>query len=274
MVINLYFYTHNYKLGYINLFFLAYNEKDYSRFSMAYFGEEYKEKVESVTPKIKDLEEEAFVQEITKSLLGFTKKLIKGMVKAFLPLEIDVKPFVYLFIYFSLTKTKILKIIIFYFQMSGMDSKVDLLKLLLTNKEGGVPSYLYAFKYHGSEHYFAKKEGSWLKNYVTLLDDNVYLFKPEKVLSDEDKRMSKIMVDLWTSFAQNGVPKTNELDIEWPQIEDTDGPYLILDKSVKIGTDYSKELTPLIDCESSNDCEWLDDSGVENFVATLDNDLK
>lgn len=50
-------------------------------------------------------------------------------------------------------------------------------------------------------------------------DDKLYLFpyppgKPD-ALNERDTAMAKLMVDLWTSFAAEGVPKSDRLTVPW-----------------------------------------------------------
>lgn len=55
---------------------------------------------------------------------------------------------------------------------------------------------------------------------ITHADDNIYLFPyPSNVakLNENDTKMAQMMVDLWTSFATNGVPTL-------PRIQDESNP--------------------------------------------------
>lgn len=60
---------------------------------------------------------------------------------------------------------------------------------------------------------------------VSHADELIYLLpKPKEVgdLNSDDKEMAEKMVDLWTSFVKNGVPKlTSDPQFEWPPMTST-----------------------------------------------------
>ncbi|MGD9157476.1 MAG: carboxylesterase family protein [Desulfobacteraceae bacterium] len=60
-------------------------------------------------------------------------------------------------------------------------------------------------------------------NYVFGHVDNNFNF----MYTDEDKKLSSIMMDYWTSFAKNGDPNKEDLP-EWPQFNDGDNAVLYL----------------------------------------------
>lgn len=75
-------------------------------------------------------------------------------------------------------------------------------------------SFLYTFDHRGQFTRFKYEEDHL--NYpfdggVSHSDDNLYIFpypSSKSQLNEDDTRIAKIMVDLWTSFAANGVPST------------------------------------------------------------------
>lgn len=77
-------------------------------------------------------------------------------------------------------------------------------------------------------------------------DDLIYLFPYPKnvaVLNDADRKISHILLDLWTSFAENGIPKTGESNEKesWPSLSELVGPYLHINRTLGIGENYINE---------------------------------
>jgi len=78
-------------------------------------------------------------------------------------------------------------------------------------KFSGAPVYPYLFNYRGSYSYvqlLGQKPSDWG---VSHLDDLIYLFNntstyPTLKTTDEDYKVSRIMIDLWTNFAKIGEP--------------------------------------------------------------------
>uniref|UniRef100_A0A182VPB2 Carboxylic ester hydrolase n=1 Tax=Anopheles merus TaxID=30066 RepID=A0A182VPB2_ANOME len=108
-------------------------------------------------------------------------------------------------------------------------------------------TYLYSFDYQGEHTRFGY--GANTSHYPFLggahhSDDNIYLFPyPEHVtrLNTADTLMSEIMVDLWTSFAIDGVPKSSRGVPAWPKVNGPTGPYLHINNPFSIGTNYYDE---------------------------------
>lgn len=82
-------------------------------------------------------------------------------------------------------------------------------------------TWLYTFNYKGEHTRFGY--GADISKYpfeggVSHSDENIYLFpwpKSAAKLNEADTKISKKMVDLWTSFASNGVPSCSEVPT-WP----------------------------------------------------------
>ncbi|XP_050067730.1 glutactin-like [Anopheles maculipalpis] len=111
-------------------------------------------------------------------------------------------------------------------------------------------TYLYSFDYVGEHTRFGY--GSDTSHYpfdggVHHSNDKLYLFpyppgKPDK-LNENDTAMAKLMVDLWTSFASEGVPKSAHLTVQWNPMEHYAGPYLHIDDPQSVGDNYYVEFT-------------------------------
>ncbi|XP_034945771.1 esterase FE4-like [Chelonus insularis] len=93
----------------------------------------------------------------------------------------------------------------------------QVLQLQLISQRTKSSCYFYSFEYRGT---FSKTSSILHSNKnigVTHGDDLIYLFPSSPAeydflnltMSDEDKKMVNIMVDLWTNFAIHGVPKTS-----------------------------------------------------------------
>jgi len=95
----------------------------------------------------------------------------------------------------------------------------------------------------GEHHRFGETEIQDFES-VSMGDDNIYLFPfpdTDSKLNRKEKYMAKTMVDLWTSFAMNGVPSSPGLPV-WPKMESTScGPYMKIDQVSEVGYDYQDE---------------------------------
>ncbi|XP_058123515.1 glutactin-like [Anopheles ziemanni] len=108
-------------------------------------------------------------------------------------------------------------------------------------------TYLYSFDYKG-EHtrfgYGASTAHYPFEGGTHHSDDNIYLFPyPSDVtnLNAADTLMSEIMLDLWTSFAIDGVPRSNRSFPTWPKVNGPTGPYLHINNPATIGTNFYDE---------------------------------
>lgn len=83
---------------------------------------------------------------------------------------------------------------------------------------------MYTFDYRGEISQIdaiTNDTNDLLYNYVHHADDLFYLFPhPFKnhTLNKDDARVAQTFVDLWTSFAIDGVPKSDKLKKEWPPL--------------------------------------------------------
>ncbi|XP_058835764.1 glutactin-like [Topomyia yanbarensis] len=109
-------------------------------------------------------------------------------------------------------------------------------------------TYLYTFDYEGEHTRFGYGQNTSHYPYeggVHHSNENIYLFpSPVEVakLNDPDTRMSEMMVDLWTSFAIDGVPKSDSAQ-QWPPVDSLIGPYLHLNSPATIGQNFYREFT-------------------------------
>ncbi|XP_055692894.1 glutactin-like [Lutzomyia longipalpis] len=111
-------------------------------------------------------------------------------------------------------------------------------------------TYLYTFNYKGQYTRFGY--GADITKYpfeggISHSDENLFLFpwpKSAAKLNEEDTKIAKKMVDLWTSFVSEGVPQSTEIS-SWPAMTEVVGPYLKIDKSDSIGQDFRDEFTVL-----------------------------
>nr|XP_019524887.2 glutactin-like [Aedes albopictus] len=102
--------------------------------------------------------------------------------------------------------------------------------------------YLYSFDYSSS---LTKEKKMFVpfpyKGAVQHEDDLQYLF-PLKQMNADDEKMAKLMVQLWTSFAIDGVPRAKEVP-SWLPMKTLIGPYLKIDSVCEQKTDYRDEFT-------------------------------
>lgn len=99
--------------------------------------------------------------------------------------------------------------------------KSAVLKMAKINAYKKSDTYLYSFDYKGEFTRF--RYGRPTSQYpfdggVHHSDDNIFLYPfPHPELNEEDAKMAKRMVDLWTSFVIDGVPKASDVQ-EWPKM--------------------------------------------------------
>ncbi|KAL5280805.1 CES5A.2 family protein [Megaselia abdita] len=107
--------------------------------------------------------------------------------------------------------------------------------------------YLYTFDYMGEHTRFGYEFGNeWypFNGGVHHSDDNIYLFSTHK-LNENDRTIAKKKVDLWTSFAANGTPSFD--GVEMPRFDGMDGPYFKIDKEITFGSDFRDEFFSTVD---------------------------
>uniref|UniRef100_A0A182QPB8 Carboxylic ester hydrolase n=1 Tax=Anopheles farauti TaxID=69004 RepID=A0A182QPB8_9DIPT len=108
-------------------------------------------------------------------------------------------------------------------------------------------TYLYSFDYQGQHTRFgygANTSHYPFKGGAHHSDDNIYIFPyPNDVttLNAADTMMSETMVDLWTSFAIDGVPKSSRGVPTWPKVTGPTGPYLHINNPFTIGSNFYDE---------------------------------
>lgn len=98
-----------------------------------------------------------------------------------------------------------------------------------TNKE---KTFLYTLDYKGEHTRYGY--GRDVSKYmfdggVHHSDDNIYLFpwpSNEANLNVGDRKIAEKMIDLWTSFATNGKPKSTKVETEWPAFTSMHKPNL------------------------------------------------
>uniref|UniRef100_A0A182KDQ7 Carboxylic ester hydrolase n=1 Tax=Anopheles christyi TaxID=43041 RepID=A0A182KDQ7_9DIPT len=111
-------------------------------------------------------------------------------------------------------------------------------------------TYLYSFDYVGEHSRFGY--GADTSHYpfgggVHHSDDKQYLFpyppgNPDK-LNEKDTAMAILMVDLWTSFATDGVPKSEHLTVPWNPMTAYAGPYLHINDPPSVGENFYNEFS-------------------------------
>ncbi|XP_055385266.1 glutactin [Condylostylus longicornis] len=113
-------------------------------------------------------------------------------------------------------------------------------------------TFLYTFNYEGEYHSFQSSiddiDDLPFDMGVSLTDENIYLFrwpKSASFLSNRDSRIAKLMVELWTSFAANGVPSSNRAP-EWPPMTKGSGPYIKIDRVSTIGQNFLDEYSAAV----------------------------
>ncbi|XP_055534054.1 glutactin-like isoform X2 [Wyeomyia smithii] len=114
-------------------------------------------------------------------------------------------------------------------------------------------TFLYTFDYQGEKTRFGY--GADTSHYpfaggVHHSDDLLYLFPHppgEPTLNEKDAKMARMMVDLWTSFATSGVPKSDLTDVEWTTMKEYAGPYLHIDEKPRLGTNFYEEFSVVSD---------------------------
>lgn len=114
-------------------------------------------------------------------------------------------------------------------------------------------TFLYTFDYKGEKTRFGY--GADTSHYpfeggVHHSDDLIYLFPyppGESKLNEKDTAIAKMMIDLWTSFAASGVPKSDLTGIEWESMKEYAGPYLHIDEKPRIGTNFYDEFSVVSD---------------------------
>ncbi|XP_046751474.1 esterase E4-like [Diprion similis] len=108
------------------------------------------------------------------------------------------------------------------------------------------PQYLYNFDYRGTLHWSFEYGGTTVDYGVTHGDDLVYLFPSSatfdmynKTRSEKDFKMVDIMIELWTSFAIKGKPRTEAFsnNMEWEPFSITKN------NSLRIGNQSDLALT-------------------------------
>ncbi|XP_055534059.1 glutactin-like [Wyeomyia smithii] len=115
-------------------------------------------------------------------------------------------------------------------------------------KYSDMETYLYTFDYDGEHTRFGYGRNTSQFPYeggIHHSDENIYLFPhPAEVseLNAADTRMSETMVDLWTSFAIDGVPQSANVQ-QWPQVDSLFGPYLHINSPASVGENFYREFS-------------------------------
>ncbi|XP_055302443.1 glutactin-like [Sitodiplosis mosellana] len=135
--------------------------------------------------------------------------------------------------------------------------KAPALQLAQTNSRmNPLGTFVYTLDYKGQYTRFGY--GGDVSHYpfnggVSHSDDLIYLFPyPPEVaqLNEDDTKIAKILVDLWTSFAINGTPdlsnsKEGINEVSWQPFLGPLGAYLHIGKELQIDNDYRNEFTAL-----------------------------
>ncbi|XP_067648579.1 glutactin [Eurosta solidaginis] len=120
----------------------------------------------------------------------------------------------------------------------------------LQRKAGSKPIYFYSFDYMGEHTRFGYEFGNSqypFEGGVHHSNDNIYLFGTHQ-LNEKDTKFAKKIVDLWSSFVVNGVPKVeDEEKLLIKPMETESGPYFHVNAAVTLGVDILTELTATVD---------------------------
>ncbi|XP_065082037.1 glutactin-like [Ochlerotatus camptorhynchus] len=135
--------------------------------------------------------------------------------------------------------------------------KAPLLRDIQTNvrysEEG---TYLYSFDYVGEHTRFGYGDDTSHYPYgggIHHSNDNIYLFPfPDFAaeLNVADTKMSETMVDLWTSFAIDGVPKSKSVP-DWKPVNSVVGPYMHINVPASMGQNFYREFSVTATAKSS-----------------------
>lgn len=110
-------------------------------------------------------------------------------------------------------------------------------------------TFLYTFDYEGEKTRFGY--GADTSHYpfeggIHHSNDMLYIFPyppGETKLNEADSKVAKLMVDLWTSFAETGVPTSDRTGVQWKPMKDYAGPYIHIDQEQRIGTNFYEEFS-------------------------------
>ncbi|XP_050741939.1 glutactin [Drosophila biarmipes] len=133
-----------------------------------------------------------------------------------------------------------------YFDLTSaifMKSPVITLATQIYTLQPNTPVYLYSFDYEGKYTRFGYEFGNShypFNGGVHHSNDNIYLFSTHP-LEGQDAQMAHKMVEVWTSFAINGIPG------ELSPLTSASGPYNQLNLEVTKGEDLLETLTASID---------------------------
>ncbi|XP_053685659.1 glutactin-like [Sabethes cyaneus] len=131
---------------------------------------------------------------------------------------------------------------------SAIILKGPVLRDIQANVKYSNVAYLYTFDYDGEHTRFGYGKSTDHYPYdggIHHSNDNIYLFPyPDEVteLNAEDTRMSETMVDLWTSFAIDGIPKSSNVQ-QWPPVDSLLGPYLHINSPASVGENFYREFS-------------------------------
>ncbi|XP_036670925.3 glutactin [Drosophila suzukii] len=133
-----------------------------------------------------------------------------------------------------------------YFDLTSaifMKSPVITLATQIYTLQPNTPVYLYSFDYEGEYTRFGYEFGNThypFNGGVHHSNDNIYLFSTHP-LEGQDTQMSQKMVEVWTSFAIDGIPG------DLSPLTSASGPYNKLNLEVTKGEDLLETLTAAID---------------------------
>ncbi|GAB0086092.1 Carboxylic ester hydrolase [Sergentomyia squamirostris] len=107
-------------------------------------------------------------------------------------------------------------------------------------------TFLYTFDYEGEHTRFGYGEDTSkfpFEGGISHSNDNLYLFPwPQTAakLNEKDTKIAQKMVDLWTSFAINGVPTSPQIE-NWPPMDNLCGPYLHINQECTVADNFYDE---------------------------------
>ncbi|XP_069967275.1 glutactin isoform X2 [Bactrocera oleae] len=117
-------------------------------------------------------------------------------------------------------------------------------------RRGAAPVYLYTFDYAGEHTRFGYEFGNSqypFEGGVHHSNDNIYVFATHK-LNANDTQIAKKMVDLWYTFAADGIPKVaDQPALSIQAMASESGPYFHINQEVSVDSDILTELTATVD---------------------------
>ncbi|XP_077292735.1 juvenile hormone esterase-like [Arctopsyche grandis] len=131
--------------------------------------------------------------------------------------------------------------------LGNMLFKLPTMKQAKINARYENRTYFYTLDYRGEHTRFGHGADTTKYTFdggVHHSNDLLYLFPYHYTspLNEQDTKIAKLVVGLWTSFAINGKPTSSLLNVEWPILKKSrNGPYLHINSIPYISQDFINE---------------------------------